>query len=100
MHRALLIDEVLQLVFDYCAELPAAEPKWTFAQLARCCKAWKDPALDRLWVRMSGVAPLLALAKGETVSACFNPCDWSPVDSVRSCIVRRCHALWDAFESP
>ena len=68
MHIALLIDEILQLVLDHCAELPATDPEWTFAQLARCCKAWKDPALDRLWARMSGVGPLLALVNGDTVS--------------------------------
>ncbi len=61
MHAALLIDEILQLVFNFCADLPKIELKWTFAQLARCCKAWKDPALDRLWARMMGVEPLLAL---------------------------------------
>ncbi|RPD59036.1 hypothetical protein L226DRAFT_614191 [Lentinus tigrinus ALCF2SS1-7] len=61
MHPALLIDEVLQLIFDFCADLPKTEPKWTYAQLARCCRAWKDPALDRLWDRLNGVGPLLAL---------------------------------------
>ncbi len=61
MHSALLIDEVLQLIFDFCSDLPDTEPKWTYAQLARCCRAWKDPALDRLWDRLNGVGPLLAL---------------------------------------
>ncbi|KAI0730738.1 hypothetical protein C8Q76DRAFT_613165 [Earliella scabrosa] len=61
MHAALLIDEILQLVFDFCADLPKTKPGWTFAQLARCCKAWKDPALDRLWARLDGMEPLLAL---------------------------------------
>ncbi|KAI0773305.1 hypothetical protein BD413DRAFT_541025 [Trametes elegans] len=61
MHCALLIDEVLQLIFDYCTALPAKEARWTLCQLARCCKAWKDPALDRLWLRMDGAGPLLNL---------------------------------------
>ena len=61
MHPALLIDEVLQLIFDFCADIPNTEPKWTYAQLARCCRAWKDPVLDRLWDRLNGVGPLLAL---------------------------------------
>ncbi|KAI0738523.1 hypothetical protein C8Q80DRAFT_1205911 [Daedaleopsis nitida] len=60
MHAALLIDEVLQLVFDFC-EHSETEPQWMFTQLARCCRAWKDPALDRLWARLNGVEPLLAL---------------------------------------
>ncbi|KAI0642250.1 hypothetical protein C8Q79DRAFT_1013538 [Trametes meyenii] len=61
MHHALLIDEILQLVFDFCTELPEPEPRWTLCQLARCCRAWKDPALDRLWSRIDGVAPLVSL---------------------------------------
>ncbi|PIL24674.1 hypothetical protein GSI_12558 [Ganoderma sinense ZZ0214-1] len=61
MHPALCIDEVLQLIFDFCGDLRDSEPKWTYGQLARCCKTWTDPALDRLWRRMGGLKPLLAL---------------------------------------
>ncbi|KAH9893394.1 hypothetical protein C8Q73DRAFT_531453 [Cubamyces lactineus] len=61
MHRALLIDEILQLIFDHCASLPINESRRTLYQLARCCKAWKDPALDRLWARIDSSAPLLSL---------------------------------------
>ncbi len=78
MHAALLIDEILQLVFDFCADLPKTEPKWTFAQLARCCRAWKDPAFDRLWARLTGVEPLLALL----------PKGHEPVSLVVQCKVR------------
>ncbi|KAI0352166.1 hypothetical protein OH77DRAFT_1460967 [Trametes cingulata] len=61
MHRALLIDEILRLVFDHCVSLPDCEARWTLCQLARCCKAWKDLALDRLWSRLDGVGPLTSL---------------------------------------
>ncbi|KAI1791815.1 hypothetical protein LXA43DRAFT_1009281 [Ganoderma leucocontextum] len=61
MHPTLCIDEVLQLIFDFSGDVSDPEPKWTYAQLARCCKTWTDPALDRLWRRMSGPKPLLAL---------------------------------------
>ncbi|KAI0675822.1 hypothetical protein C8Q78DRAFT_1006696 [Trametes maxima] len=61
MHRALLIDEIFELVLDFCSELSEPEPRWTLCQLARCCKAWKDPALDRLWARIDGAAPLVSL---------------------------------------
>ena len=73
MHPALLIDEILQLVLDHCAELAEPSPRWTFAQLARCCRAWREPALDRLWARMDGVGPLLALEDldGKMVSRLF-----------------------------
>ena len=69
MHPALCIDEVLQLIFDFCGDISDPEPKWTYAQLARCCKTWTDPALDRLWRRMGGLKPLLALLpKSDEVS--------------------------------
>ncbi|KAI0831811.1 hypothetical protein BC628DRAFT_1499751 [Trametes gibbosa] len=61
MHHALLIDEILQLIFDHCAALLQSEPRWTLCQLARCCKAWRDPALDRLWSRIDGASPLVGL---------------------------------------
>ena len=68
MHHALLIDEILQVVLDHCEDLPGVHPRWTYAQLARCCRAWKDPALDRLWARLAGVGPLMALREGDAVS--------------------------------
>ena len=70
MYSALCIDEVLQLIFDFCGDLSDHEPKWTYSQLARCCKTWTDPALDRLWRRMGGLKPLLALLpRSDEVSA-------------------------------
>ncbi|EIW79408.1 hypothetical protein CONPUDRAFT_138520 [Coniophora puteana RWD-64-598 SS2] len=59
MHKALLIDELIQLLFDICLE----DSKGTLCYLARCCKAWKDPALDRIWRRLPSAAPLLALVQ-------------------------------------
>ncbi|KAI0629376.1 hypothetical protein C8Q77DRAFT_1143595 [Trametes polyzona] len=76
MHSALLIDEVLQLIFDHCVALPDADPRWTLCQLARCCKAWKDPALDRLWSRIDGATPLLNLLKSsdDKILRSFHEC--------------------------
>ena len=59
MHTVLLIDEVLRLILDNC--WGGHEPRQTLATLARCCKAWKDPALDTLWSSITTLAPLLAL---------------------------------------
>ncbi|EGN96832.1 hypothetical protein SERLA73DRAFT_185017, partial [Serpula lacrymans var. lacrymans S7.3] len=61
MHRALFIDEILQEIFDICSE-DGKGGKVTLTYLARCCKTWKDPALDRLWKVLPSVAPLLSLA--------------------------------------
>ena len=72
MHCALCIDEIIQLIFDFCGDLPDTRPRWTYAQLARCCKTWTGPALDRLWRRMDGLGPLLALLpkSDDEVSVC------------------------------
>ncbi|EDR14579.1 uncharacterized protein LACBIDRAFT_292032 [Laccaria bicolor S238N-H82] len=57
MHPALLIDEVIRNVFDICSE----QGLYTLSRAARCCKAWKDPALDFIWVRLPSAEPLLRL---------------------------------------
>lgn len=57
MHPALLIDEVIRNVFDICSE----QSLYTLSRAARCCKAWKDPALDFIWVRLPSAEPLLRL---------------------------------------
>ncbi|EKM50656.1 uncharacterized protein PHACADRAFT_130044, partial [Phanerochaete carnosa HHB-10118-sp] len=67
MHSALLIDEIIQVVLEHCADWPAPQYRRTLAQLARCCKAWKDPALDRLWRKLDSVDPLERLADGKSV---------------------------------
>lgn len=60
MHQVLLIDEILQQVLELCSECGLD----TLSQVARCCKAWKDPALDKLWRRLSSVTQLLQLVPG------------------------------------
>ncbi|KAL0575182.1 hypothetical protein V5O48_006776 [Marasmius crinis-equi] len=60
MHQALLIDEIVQVVFDSCLDFGSG----TLTRVARTCKAWRDPALDRLWYRLTDVTPLLQLVPG------------------------------------
>ncbi|KAJ7765518.1 hypothetical protein DFH07DRAFT_368136 [Mycena maculata] len=57
MHSALLLDDVLRQIFDFCPTncLPAA---------ARSCKAWSDPAFDGIWCHIGSVIPLLNLIPG------------------------------------
>ncbi|EIN09503.1 hypothetical protein PUNSTDRAFT_143049 [Punctularia strigosozonata HHB-11173 SS5] len=65
MHPALLVDEILRQIIEFCyssAERKADATR-TLARLARTCRAWRDPALDRLWWRLDCVAPLLALTR-------------------------------------
>ncbi|KAF8845099.1 hypothetical protein BDN67DRAFT_1007467 [Paxillus ammoniavirescens] len=60
MHPALLVDEILQLIF----EINLDDEKSSLCRAARCCKAWKDPALDRIWRRLPSAVPLLSLLPG------------------------------------
>jgi hypothetical protein len=66
MHQVLLIDEIVQDIFELCFEYAdgGKEKLHDLCQVARCCKAWKDPALDRLWRRLPCVIPLLSLIPG------------------------------------
>lgn len=63
MHPALLIDEILEIILDKCLDWPDFEYFSAVAQLAKCCKAWKDPALDRAWKNLAKVDPLLNLVQ-------------------------------------
>lgn len=60
MHHALLIDELLRQIFSIISE-DGSEPLATFA---RICKAWTDPALDFVWMRLISVVPLLDVIPG------------------------------------
>ncbi|KAJ3759784.1 hypothetical protein EV360DRAFT_81771 [Lentinula raphanica] len=61
MHQTLLIDEIFDLILDPCIGTH------TLAQVAQTCQAWKDPALNRLWSRLSSFKPLLNLIPGLTL---------------------------------
>ena len=61
MHTALLIDEILQVILGHCEEWTGTQYRDTLAKLARCCKAWKEPALDRLWKRVDNPEALQKL---------------------------------------
>lgn len=64
MHSVLLIDEILEYILEFCSDWSQEEYRQTLACIARCCKAWRDPALDRLWYRLDGVMPLVRLLPG------------------------------------
>ena len=59
MHPVLLIDELLQEVLDHCCS--NNEYRKRLVQLARCCKAWKEPALRKAWEDLPGITPLMEL---------------------------------------
>lgn len=72
MHPVLLLDEVLRIILDHIhhdsSRLLALK---TFYRLAIVCRAWKDPALDYLWVSLASVDPLLALLPHVSVVPIF-----------------------------
>ncbi|THV02460.1 hypothetical protein K435DRAFT_836332 [Dendrothele bispora CBS 962.96] len=58
MHQALLIDEILENILDSCSDGNS------LGRIARTCQAWKEPALNRLWRRLTCIVPLLQLIPG------------------------------------
>ncbi|KAF9786947.1 hypothetical protein BJ322DRAFT_1107036 [Thelephora terrestris] len=66
MHSALLVDELLQEVFNLCCS--GNEYRKTLVQLARCCQAWKEPALRKAWETLPCVTPLMDLFTMSSVS--------------------------------
>ena len=79
MHPALLVDELLREVFDLCC-LDDGYRK-TLVQLARCCQAWKEPALQKAWENLPCVTPLTKLV----VSAiCSGTLSYIPLTSAQA----------------
>lgn len=64
MHPVLLIDEILEHILEQCSDWSEKDYRRTLSQVARCCRAWQDPALDRLWSRLDGIMPLVRLLPG------------------------------------
>ncbi|KAG1805206.1 uncharacterized protein BJ212DRAFT_1486505 [Suillus subaureus] len=62
-HRALYISEIL-LEISYQLE----DDRKSLSRLARCCKAFSDPALDVLWRRMSLFSPFIPLLPPEVLT--------------------------------
>jgi hypothetical protein len=65
MHGALLVSELLSIIFYYVSELDlrtlAPTSKTTVARCARTCKAWKEPALRVIWESLDSLLPLMKL---------------------------------------
>ncbi|KAI0792028.1 hypothetical protein C8Q75DRAFT_754187 [Abortiporus biennis] len=61
MHSALLIDEILQTIFDQCEECYPFEYLAVMYRLATMCKDWREPTLDRVWKKLFTISPLLEL---------------------------------------
>jgi hypothetical protein len=84
MHPALLIDEILRHVFLFCFE----DDRPSLVAAAQACKAWKDPALDFIWDRLSSFKPLLHLlptfskVDGEYVCPLFVSCLSAPITDI------------------
>jgi len=80
MHRVLLIQEALHLIFCFLkSEAWGPEANRTLACLARTCRAFQDPALDVLWEHVFTLDTILrclptdALIKSDTTSGRGGP---------------------------
>ena len=51
MHHALEIQEILSSIFGHLHRYV-----WNMAALARTCRAFKEPALDRLWEKLDNLS--------------------------------------------
>ncbi|OCH95783.1 hypothetical protein OBBRIDRAFT_501868 [Obba rivulosa] len=60
MHRALLIDEILAAIFVHVGFVTPRihNQAKSLARAARCCSAFKDPALNELWKYQTSLLPL------------------------------------------
>ncbi|TFK91450.1 hypothetical protein K466DRAFT_541704 [Polyporus arcularius HHB13444] len=63
MHPALLVAEILLDILDWLSDLPSSESRWTYAQLARCCRAWREYALDLLWMHLHGMDSVICVLR-------------------------------------
>ena len=77
MHRALQIEEILFNIFHHF--VPAVDMVWrekpdpVLAALARTCRAFKEPALDALWMILHDLSPLVGcLRKASSRGRIFN----------------------------
>lgn len=83
MHQVLLIDETLRAILEFCLD----SGKGSLCCVARCCKAWKDPALDCIWKNLPSAVPLMAILPGfsfhaETIVRCIiceHPHNFNPL---------------------
>ena len=65
MHRALLVSELLSLVFVYVEQYDrrtlAPNSRGSLARCARTCKAWHGPSTRILWHTIDSLLPLMQL---------------------------------------
>jgi hypothetical protein len=64
MHAALLVSEILTIIFRHVLDIDhrqLAPPKRSLAHACRVCRAWRDPALAIIWNSIDSILPLMRL---------------------------------------
>lgn len=64
MHGALLVSEILAIIFRYVLDIDhrqLAPPRRSLAHACRVCRAWRDPALAIIWHTIDSLLPLMRL---------------------------------------
>ena len=64
MHTALLVSEILTIIFRYVLDIDHRQllpPKRSLAHACRVCRAWRDPALAVIWHTIDSLLPLMRL---------------------------------------
>jgi hypothetical protein len=58
MHHCFTILDIIKVIFDFYDLVESEEDKRTVVALTRTCRAFGDPALDRLWCSLKSLRPL------------------------------------------
>ncbi|KAF9456989.1 hypothetical protein BDZ94DRAFT_1274293 [Collybia nuda] len=66
-HNALRVEDIVDQILLKLMENDQPK-KSDLLSMARCCRAFEDPSLNRLWASMNSVVPLLKLIDGVEVS--------------------------------
>jgi hypothetical protein len=59
MHHCLTIQEIVRLITEFCGDGESEADRCTLIATASTCRAFEEPALDRLWYTLKSLRPLL-----------------------------------------
>ena len=58
MHHCLTIQEIVRLITEFCGDGDSEADRCTLIAIASTCRAFEEPALDRLWYTLKSLRAL------------------------------------------
>jgi len=58
MHKCLTIQEIVQLIIEFCVDGELKNDQHTLLAIASTCWTFEEPALNRLWYKLESLRPL------------------------------------------